>query len=96
MRVIGFRVKEVSSLLFKENLVHSILGVILGLPAGRYIAQAYMQSITTDLYTLPVIIYPRTYILASVGAICFVFLAHQFSVRGIKDLDLAEALKSPE
>jgi putative ABC transport system permease protein len=96
MRVIGFRVNEVSNLLFKENLVHSVLGVVLGLPMGRYIAQAYMQSITTDLYSLPVIIYPRTYVLASVGAIIFILLAHQFSVRGIKDLDLAEALKSPE
>lgn len=96
MRVIGFSVKEVSGLLAKENIVHSILGVALGLPFGRYLAQAYMQSITTDLYTLPVIIYPRTYFLAAFGTILFIFLAHKFSVRGVKKLDLAEALKSPE
>lgn len=96
MRVIGFSVREVSGLMFKENVVHSILGVALGLPLGRYVAQAYMQSITTDLYTLPVIIYPRTYFYASIGAIIFIILAHLLAVRGIKDLDLAEALKSPE
>ncbi len=96
MRVIGFSVKEVSGLLAKENIVHSILGVALGLPFGRYLAQAYVQSITTDLYTLPVIIYPRTYILAAFGTIAFIFFAHKFSVRGVKNLDLVEALKSPE
>lgn len=96
MRVIGFSVKEVSGLLSKENIVQSVLGVALGLPFGRYVAQAYMQSITTDLYTLPVIIYPRTYIMAAFGTIAFIFLAHKFSVRGIKKLDLAEVLKSPE
>ncbi len=96
MRVIGFSVREVSGLLFKENVVHSILGVALGLPLGRYVAQAYMQSVTTDLYTLPVIIYPRTYFYAALGAIIFIILAHLLAVRGIKDLDLAEALKSPE
>ncbi len=96
MRVIGFSVREVSGMLFKENMVHSVLGVILGLPFGRWIASAYINSITTDLYTLPVIIYPRTYLLAAVGTIIFIYLAHKVSVRGIKRLDLAEALKSPE
>ncbi|MEQ8200003.1 MAG: FtsX-like permease family protein [Syntrophomonadaceae bacterium] len=96
IRVIGFSVKEVSGLLFKENVVHTVLGVILGLPFGRWVASAYIDSITTDLYTLPVIIYPRTYLLAAVGTMTFIFLAHKFSVRGIKRLDLAEVLKSPE
>ena len=96
MRVIGFSVREISALLFKENIVHSVLGVALGLPFGKYVADAYIQSITTDLYTLPVIIYPRTYLYAAIGGIVFILLAHQFSVRGIKDLDLVEALKSPE
>lgn len=96
MRVIGFSVGEVSGLLFKENLVHAVLGVGLGLPFGRYLASAYIQSVTTDLYTLPVIIYPRTYLFAGLGTIIFIFLAHKLSLQGIRKMDLAEALKSPE
>ncbi len=96
MRVMGFSVGEISALLLKENLIQAVLGGLLGLVFGRYIAGAYVQSISTDLYTLPVIIYPRTYLFSAVGGFIFVITAHLFSVRGIKDLDLAESLKSPE
>lgn len=96
MRVIGFSIPEISALLFKENIVHILMGGLLGLPFGRYVAQAYIQSVSTDLYTLPVIIYPRTYLFAALGGIIFIVTAHFLAVRGIKELDLVEALKSPE
>ncbi|MCX5780724.1 MAG: FtsX-like permease family protein [Firmicutes bacterium] len=96
MRVMGFSVKEISALMLKENMVQAFWGCLLGLPFGRYVAEAYVQSVSTDLYSLPVVIYPRTYLFAALGGIIFILMAHFFSVRGIKDLDLVAALKSPE
>lgn len=48
----------------------------------------------TDLYTIPVVIYPRTYVLAALGGILFILAAHLVTARGIGRLDLAEALKN--
>lgn len=96
MRVIGYGVGEVSAMLFKENVVHAIMGVALGLPSGLYMATAYVQSVSTDLYSLPVVIYPRTYVLAAIGTVLFIVAAHLFSVRGIKSMDLVSVLKSPD
>lgn len=96
MRVIGFGVGEISAMLFKENVVHAVLGVILGLPFGLYLAQAYVQSVSTDLYSLPVVIYPRTYAMSAIGTVIFIVAAHLFSVRGIKGMDLVSVLKSPD
>jgi putative ABC transport system permease protein len=96
MRVIGFHIHEISALLMKENILHAVMGGILGLLLGRYLAEAYVESVSTDLYTLPVVIYPRTYIMALLAAGIFVFVAHLFSVRKIKKIDLVEALKSAE
>ena len=96
LRVMGFKTNEISALLLNENIIHLILGVALGLPFGRLVAAAYIQSVSTDLYTLPVIIYPRTYFLAALGGIIFILVAHRFSVRGIKNLDLVSALKNSD
>lgn len=96
LRVIGYSTQEVSSLLLKENLLQSLFGVFLGLPFGRFVVGAYVKSVSTDLYTLPVIIYPLTYLFSALGGIIFVMLAHRFAIKGIKDLDLVATLKNSD
>jgi putative ABC transport system permease protein len=96
LRVIGYSIQEVSALLFKENLLQAVLGVLLGLPFGRLVAGAYVKSVSTDLYTLPVIIYPLTYLFSALGGIIFIMLAHRFAIKGIKDLDLVATLKNSD
>jgi hypothetical protein len=82
--------------LHKEGILHAVIGVMLGLPFGRLIAQAYVQSVSTDLYTLPVIIYPMTYLFSAVGGIIFIRLAYHLALRGIKHLELVETLKNSD
>jgi len=96
LRVMGFSAQEVSTLLLKENLLQSLLGVLLGLPFGRYLVSAYVQSVSTELYTLPVIIYPMTYLFSALGGIIFIMVAHRFAVKGIKDLDLVASMKNSD
>lgn len=99
LRVMGFTVQEVSGLLLKENLLQTLLGVALGLPFGRLLADYYMQAMMTssDLYstyTFKLVIYPMTYVLSALGGIFFIMAAYRLAVRGIKTLDLVEVLKT--
>lgn len=96
MRVIGFTVGEISSLLFKENMLLLIGGIALGMPFGKWLVTVYVQSVSTDQFSLPVIIYPTTYLFAAIGGIIFVMVAHRLAVKGIKDLDMVAALKSTD
>jgi putative ABC transport system permease protein len=96
LRVIGFTQGEVSSLLFKEILLQCLLGISLGLPFGRLMAEGYVKSANTDLYTFPAIIYPLTYVLAAIGGIIFTILAHRMALKGLKKLDLVESLKNTD
>ncbi|MEN6460441.1 MAG: FtsX-like permease family protein [Syntrophomonas sp.] len=96
LRVIGFTGREVSGLLLKEILLQCLVGILLGLPFGRLMAAAYVKSVNTDLYTLPVIIYPLTYVFAAVGGIVFTMLAHQLALKGLKKLNLVEILKNTD
>lgn len=94
LRVLGFTTGEVSGLLLKETLLQSLLGVALGLPFGLLITRAYIQSLSNELFTLPVIISPMTYVLSALGGIFFIMMAHLFAVRGVKKLDLVDVLKN--
>lgn len=94
LRVIGFTPQEISSLLLRENLLQTLLGIALGLPFGRYLANAYAAKASTDVFTFQAVIYPSTYIVAALGGVLFVYIAHRLSVRNVQSLDLVEVLKT--
>ncbi|MFZ5644723.1 MAG: ABC transporter permease [Bacillota bacterium] len=94
LRVLGFTSREVSGLMLKENLLQSLLGVAIGLPFGRVISQAYINAVSTDLFTMPVVIYPMTYFWSALGGVFFIMVAHLLAVRGVKKLDLVDVLKN--
>lgn len=94
LKVIGFSNKELAGILGKENLLQSLIGIAVGLPLGKYMAVAFFNSLDTDLYSFPVIIYPFTYVLSALSAVVFIIIAHRLAIRGIKRIDLVEALKN--
>ena len=96
LRVVGFTTSEVSGLLLKENIIQSMTGVVLGLPFGRLMTEWYIKATSTDLYTIPVVIYPKTYLFSALGGILFIALAHLLTVRGVGKLDLVDVLKDRE
>ncbi|MBO8170181.1 MAG: ABC transporter permease [Thermoanaerobacteraceae bacterium] len=96
LRVMGFTAKEVSGLLLKENLLQSSLGLVIGLPFGFVMAREYVRAISNDIYTLPVVIYPKTYILSALGGILFMMVAHLVAAKGIKKMNPADILKDRE
>ncbi|MCG8403052.1 MAG: ABC transporter permease [Firmicutes bacterium] len=96
LRVLGFSVHEVSGILLKENLLQSLLGVALGLPFGYLMVKGYTSALSTDLFTLPVTIYPATYAYSALGGFFFIMVAHLLAVRGVRRLKLVEVLKNKD
>lgn len=94
LKVMGFTDREVSGLLLRENLLQSIPGVFLGLPFGRLMSQGYVAAINTDVFSFPVVVYPKTYLISAVIGMAFVAVAHWFAGRGIKDIEPTEFLKN--
>jgi len=98
LRVIGYRVKEVSALLLKENLLQTVFGVLIGLPFGRLISEGYMYSaMKSDIYavySMQIVIYPLTYLLSAASGVFFIAIAYWFAVKNIIKLDLVEVLKA--
>lgn len=94
--VMGYSHTEVASLLRKETWMQAIVGIVLGLPAGKALGAAYVASVSTDLYSLPIIIYPRSYVLAVLAAILFVVIGQYLAIRKVGQLDMVEVLKNRE
>ncbi|NLW92641.1 MAG: FtsX-like permease family protein [Syntrophomonadaceae bacterium] len=95
LRVLGYTNAEIRGVLLKEIGLQSLIGIILGIPLGRWLANYYIATAaTTDMYAMPAVIYPRTYILATVSAIVFLIAGFWLITPRLKRLDLVETLKN--
>ncbi len=96
LKVLGYSNSEVAGILRKETWLLALIAAVLGLPAGKGLGQLYIASVSTDLYSLPVIIYPRSYIMAALGAVVFVAIGQYLALRKAGRLDMVEVLKNRE
>ncbi|MEN6351312.1 MAG: FtsX-like permease family protein [Syntrophomonas sp.] len=96
LKVIGWSNKNISSLLFNEILLATLLGVMIGLPAGKYIGGCYLQAISSETFTWPVVVYPETYVISLLVTAAFALAGHALSLQRVKELDLVEVLKDRE
>ncbi|MDD3894709.1 MAG: FtsX-like permease family protein [Syntrophomonadaceae bacterium] len=96
LKVLGFTSGEVSGMLLKENILQCLLGIIIGLPAGGILTKMYISALSNDLYDMPTVVYPLSYLISAMGAAVFIFTAHRFAIRGIEKLDLVSVLKNQD
>jgi len=66
LRVMGFHRREVAILLLGEQALVTLLAIPLGWLLGYGLAFVIAENISTDLYRIPFIIEPRTYVLSAV------------------------------
>ena len=93
LRMIGYTAKEVSITLFIENMIIGLMGVVAGLPLAYGLAKLYFLSFESELYHLPLVIYPRTYVITVV--LVFVVLAVSLipGIRYIKRMEIDKITK---
>ncbi|MCR4397541.1 MAG: ABC transporter permease [Firmicutes bacterium] len=96
IKALGLPSSQAASIVFNENAVLSLLGIVIGLPLGKVTADAYMTAAAGDFWTFPVVIYPRTYLFAAAGGYLFLVLAQRSGRRRISRLDPTEELKTQE
>jgi len=96
LRVLGYSKGEVAGLIRKETWLQAVIGIVLGLPSGKAVATAYLASATTEMYSLPAVIYPRSYLMVAIVAFIFVWLGQNLSIRKAGKLDMVEVLKNRE
>jgi putative ABC transport system permease protein len=96
MRAIGISNTRLTTILTLENLAIGVIGVVIGIPVGSYIADYFFQSMATsteDVVSLTLTIFPRTYIISTFSAIGILLVSQIPAIRRISTLSLATATK---
>ena len=96
LKVLGFNNNEVKKLIFNENYIITVLGMIIGLPFGKWLGAYLMASSSTDAYTIPYVVEFKTYIIAIIITLIFTAITNLTLMKKIKSLDMIEVLKNKE
>ena len=95
LKVLGFRSKKIGQLLISQNLWLTVIGVILGLPAGLGTLQWMLSALASE-YEMKLMLGPLTYLVSILLTFGVSLLVGWMVARKNKKIDMVEALKNAE
>ncbi len=96
IKVLGFYANETAQYVFRENIVLTFLGMVLGLGLGVLLHRFVMAQIIVDMVHFKVNIEPLSYLFSVCLTYLFTFLVNLVMRRKLSTIDMAESLKSVE
>lgn len=94
LRVLGFNKRQIYRMVTRENMLIAVVGVMLGIPLGYLLCNSMVDAISTEMYIIPAILTPTTYVLSAIATLAYVGIAQLATIRKIHNLNLLDALKN--
>ena len=96
IKVLGFYDSETNRYVFRENIILTVLGALLGLPMGKLLHAYVMGQIKIDLMCFDVRVAPASYLISAALTLVFGLLVNLALRRKLRAVDMSQALKSIE
>lgn len=96
IKVLGFRPNEVVTYIFKENLILTFFGILLGIGLAKLMHSIIVFYLSPGAFQFDPQMMPSNFIIASVLIIAFTLLVMLISKRDMDKIDMVEALKAAE
>ena len=96
LKVLGFNNHEINMYIFKEIILLSLIGSIIGFPLGIIEHRFIMKTLTMEMIMFGINIKPLSYVFAFIITIVFTIIVLMFMKKPLKDVDMVESLKSVE
>lgn len=96
IKVLGFQREEVYSYVNRETFILTLLGIICGLPAGFGITYGILANVNIANIAFKVRVSIISYLIAAVITLVFALLVNKVTNKGLKKINMVEALKSVE
>ncbi len=96
IKVLGFREGESAMYVFKENLILSAMGAVLGLGIGWLLLIFVMSQIKVDMVWMSARLAPMSYVLSILLTMVFACIVDFLLYFKLNKINMAEALKSVE
>lgn len=96
IKVLGFYPMECAAYVFRENMVLTLFGALVGLPLGKLLHKFIMYNIRIDMVYFKTYIAPQSYVYAVVMTFVFAMVVNVFMYFKLIKINMAESLKSIE
>ena len=96
LKVLGFYDGETASYVYRENMVLTLLGALLGMYAGKWLHRWLIGTIEMEYMIFGHGLHSRSYLYAVVLTAVFSLSVNFFSYFYIRKIDMVESLKSVE
>lgn len=96
IKLLGFYNKELSSYVFRENIILTLLGVVIGLILGVYLLFFIISTAEMDIVMFGRETYITSYIFAFLMTVVFAILINLIMNKELKKIDMIASLKSVE
>lgn len=94
IKVLGFYKRETAHYVFRENLVLTFMGAIVGLPLGKWLHFFVMNQINLDMIAFDIHILPVSYLYSVALTFVFAMLINLFMGGKLEKISMTESLKS--
>ncbi len=96
IKLLGFQDGEVTAYLYRENVVLTLLGILLGIVLGNYMHVYLIHSVEIDMMMFGRTTDPMSYLYASLLTVAFSLIVNLMAHFKLKKIDMVESLKSAE
>lgn len=96
IKVLGFYAPEVGAYVFRENLVLTLLGSLLGIPLGIWLHAFVMSQLSFDMVNFHVVVKPLSFLFSVALTFVFAFCVDVFMRPRLERINMVESLKAIE
>lgn len=96
IKVLGFYDREVTMYIVRENIMLTLIGIVLGYGVGNLLTAYILHQAATDQVIFPLTIYWPGYVVATLLMVAFTVIVMGVTHRRLKRVDMVSALKSNE
>lgn len=96
LKVLGFYDMEVSSYVYRENVILTLLGILVGAVLGKWLHQFIIQTLKVNQIVFGREVYGTSYLLSALLTVGFACFVNYIMYRKLKEIDMVESLKSVE
>ena len=94
IKVLGFYKNETSSYVFRENMMLTVIGALLGLLVGKFFHAFVMSCVQVDMIAFDVKVTPLSYVISVVLTYIFATFVNLMMRSKIEKINMTESLKS--
>lgn len=94
IKVLGFYKKETSQYVFRENLVLTFFGTLLGLPLGKALHLFVMNEVNVDMIAFDIQVLPLSYLISILLTFVFALAVNKMMGGKLEKISMTESLKS--